>query len=101
MELLDGLPPLEMDAVIALVLERARFQALGAGIVSTEDVMLDGRPARLLRTWTRLTHQAPERYAFVVNDGNLLGVETSGDRREASAAAFDTIVGSLRFAPAR
>lgn len=98
--LLGRLPPLGMDEVTALALERVQFKPWEEEVVSTEDVVVDGRPARLLRTWARLTHQGPQRYAFIVNAGSLLGIETSGDRHEASSAAFDVIVGSLRFVPA-
>lgn len=100
LELLAGLTPLEPDAVTALALERVKFQKSEREVVSTEDVVVDGRPARLVRTWARLTHQGPQRYAFIVNAGSLLGVETSGDRHDASSAAFDAIVGSLRFVSA-
>ena len=52
-------------------------------MVTAEDVEVDDRPGRSLKTWKKLTDQDPQRLAFLVNGGNLLAVATSatGTRR--------------------
>jgi hypothetical protein len=97
-DLLSRLTPLGLDAVTELVLERVKFEPWNREVVSAEDVEVDHRPGRSLKTWNKRTHQDPQRLTFLVNGGNLLAVATAGDRYEASSAAFDLILDSLRFA---
>jgi hypothetical protein len=58
---------------------------------------LDGRAAREIVTWERLTHDHRRWHVFVVNRGNLLVVRTDLGPAATLGSAYDTVVRSLVF----
>ncbi len=58
---------------------------------------LNGRPARQIVTWQRLTHDHRRWHVFVLNRGNLLVVRTGLGLETVLGPAFDTVVRSLVF----
>ena len=57
--------------------------------------ILDGRAARSIVTWQRLTHDHRRWHVFVVNRGNLLVVRTDMGLDTVLGPAFDAVVRSL------
>lgn len=94
--LLEDLPPSDFRALA----DRA-LQGLGHGprrdVEREEKLLVDGRPARRIVTWQRMTHDVRRRYVFVVNRGHLLVIRTGRGLDEALAPAFSAVVRSLRF----
>jgi hypothetical protein len=63
-----------------------------------DSLEIDGRQARLVHTWDRVSHQYPRRYLFVENDRALLVVYTQSGRFEAMERVFTELTASLAFA---
>ncbi len=66
-------------------------------IESEERRTLDGRAARRIVTWQRLTHDHRRWHVFVVNRGNLFVVRTDMGLDSILGPAFDSVVRSLVF----
>lgn len=62
-----------------------------------EKPLVDGRDARRIVTWQRMTHDHRRWHVFVVNNGSLLVIRTSVGLEEILGPAFATVVGSLTF----
>ena len=60
--------------------------------------VLDGREARQIVTWQRLTHDHRRWHLCVVDRGHLLVIRTTSGSDAALGPAFDTVVRSLTFA---
>ncbi len=94
----DALPPPDLD-----VLADAALGDLDHGprrdIERREKLRVDGRDARRILTWQRLTHDSRRRHVFVLNRGHLLVIRSDVGRDEVLGPALDELVRSFSFAP--
>lgn len=67
-------------------------------IAEQQAMAISGRPALLVDTWDRLSHDQRRRYVFVLNEGNLLVARMELGRFSEMEPVFDALVASLRFA---
>jgi hypothetical protein len=58
---------------------------------------VDGRQARQIITWQRLTHDHRRWHLWMINRGHLLVIRTTMGRDRVLGPAFETVVGSLSF----
>lgn len=58
---------------------------------------INGRRARLVHTWDRVSHQYPRRYLFVENDRSLLVIYTQSGQYEKMETAFNELTASIAF----
>jgi hypothetical protein len=81
---------------------------LGAGVghdqqrevKSRRAVMVDGREAMDIETWSRLDHANPQRFFLVRDDGDLLALQTVRMAFADTLTAFDAIRDSLHIVSA-
>ena len=69
-------------------------------VKSRRAMTLDARDAVDLETWNRLSHTNPQRFIFLVNEGDLLVLYTSREGGAELVQAFASIRDSLHFADA-
>jgi hypothetical protein len=67
-------------------------------IAVTDTLTIDGRAARLVDTWDKVSHQYRKRYLLVLNGRTLLVMYTMQGKFDNMAAAFDRMTASLTFA---
>jgi hypothetical protein len=82
-------------------LARNRLGAFGHGprrdLKVEEKLRVDGREARRIVTWQRLTHDHRRHHVFIVDRGNLLVLRTDVGVDHVLEPVFDSVVRSLRF----
>jgi len=66
-------------------------------VAATHPRLVAGRPAVVVRTWDRLTHEHPRRVAIVLDRGYALKVDIEGGTMELAGPAFEGLLDSLRF----
>jgi len=59
--------------------------------------LVAGRPAVVVRTWDRLTHDHPRRVAIVLDGGYALKVDIEAGTMALAGPAFEGLLDSLRF----
>ena len=95
--LVNAMPPHDLSA-----LEPTALAELGhdqrRDIKSRTSLRIDGRDALDLATWTRQSHEGPQRLLLVLNDGYLLALSTRQSADPEAARAFDSFRDGLHFA---
>lgn len=66
-------------------------------VAEIRETSIDGRPARIVDTWERLTHAGRRRHLFVLADGHLLVLRMESGAFERLEIAFERIAASLAF----
>ena len=66
-------------------------------VAATHPRLVAGRPAVVIRTWDRLTHEHPRRVAIVLDGGYALKVDIEGGTMDLAGPAFEGLLDSLRF----
>lgn len=93
---LDRLPPMDLGWLakeVLLDLDHGPRR----DIEREERLVIDGRQARRILTWQRLTHDFRRRHVFVVHRGSLLVIRTDMGLDEVLGPAFKIVVRSLVF----
>lgn len=66
-------------------------------VEATHPRLVSGRPAVVVRTWDRLTHEHPRRVAIVLDGGYALKVDIEAGTMAVAGPAFEGLLDSLRF----
>jgi hypothetical protein len=98
LRLIDDLPEVDLGELLDGLLWNLG-QGRDRGVASQTYREVNGRRVLVVDTWTRLNHAAPQRFAFLQEDGRGLAVFTEKGDPVEMEEAFDALLESIRFAP--
>jgi hypothetical protein len=98
LRLIDDLPEVDLAELLDGMLWDLG-EGRDRGVASQTYREVNGRRVLVVDTWTRLGHAAPQRFAFLQEDGRGLVVFTEKGDPVEMEEGFDTLLESIRFAP--
>lgn len=93
---LDNLPPPDLSSIADEVLNDLNHDSR-RDVERREKLRVDGRDARRIVTWQRLTHDHRRHHVFTINQGNLLVLRMDVGVEAILEPAFATVVRSMTF----
>jgi hypothetical protein len=96
----SSLSPLDLESLTRRALIGLRHDAL-RDIASERATSISGKPAIVIKTWDRLSHNGQRLHLFILSEGRLLCLKTGLGDFATLEPAFDAIRASLSLEPAQ